>query len=98
MSPEINPFKMSTTWQHVLDFAQTMEEKLAENRHKGDRDGWLKCDPWALFKRIKDEVTELERDLEHCCHPDSVARECADIANFAMMVADAYRERHTKKT
>lgn len=88
-----NPDLSSPTIPHVLKFAEAMEGKLAKNRHKGDREGWLKNDPWELFNRLRVEVKELDLALTHCQSPDEVLKECADIANFAMMVADSYRHR-----
>jgi len=88
-----NPDLTSPTIPHVLKFAEAMEGKLAKNRHKGDREGWLKNDPWELLTRLKQETRELELALEFRQDPDSVLKECADIANFAMMVADSYRHR-----
>lgn len=76
----------SPTWPYVLAFAKTMEEKLAMNRHKGDREGWVKDPVSALMRRLDDEMGELD----HAVHIQSIAAgsESADVANFAMMVAD----------
>lgn len=74
------------TWPHVLAFAKQMEAKLAKNRHKGDREGWLKLSEGQLLDRIREEVYELENALGG--FPESVVQECADIANFTMMLAD----------
>jgi len=85
----------SPTWPHVLVFAKRMEAKLAQNRHKGDREGWLKDDPWNLVERMLDETVEVQ----HCFtlgsdgradydNAEKLADECADVANFCMMIAD----------
>jgi len=70
-------------------FAEQMEAKLRENDHKG---GWEDCDYEYLANRLEEEVEEL-RALEG--DPDvkgeKIIRECADIANFAMMIADNIR-------
>lgn len=94
---------MSATRSYVNAFADDMEEKLAFNRHKGDREGWAKDDPDSLFRRLEDEVEELrfvlhelrnlkQDGLNHGPHARSsrisIRSECADIANFAMMIAD----------
>jgi NTP pyrophosphatase (non-canonical NTP hydrolase) len=81
----------STTRPWVNAFAQEMENKLAENRHKGDRDMWRESDPLDLFKRLTEEVDELANelwrpDIER--NPERILRECADVGNFAMMIAD----------
>ncbi len=86
----------SPTWPHVLAFALRMEAKLAKNRHKGDRDGWLKDHPWNLVERVLDETVELQQCFTaigaHTVNltrtPEETADECADVANFCMMVAD----------
>lgn len=86
----------SPTFKHVLDFAFRMEGKLAKNRHKGDRDGWLKDDPWSLVERILDETVEVQKcftmgsdDRVDYDDAEELANECADVANFCMMVADS---------
>ena len=79
----------SPTWPFVLAFAVRMEAKLAKNRHKGDRDGWLKDAPWPLFVRLLGEMSELERAIREGESPEDIADEAADVANFAMMVADS---------
>lgn len=85
----------SPTWPFVLAFAKRMEAKLAKNRHKGDRAGWLNDDPWSLVERILDETVEVQQcftmgsdgrtDFKDA---EELADECADVANFCMMVAD----------
>ena len=85
----VEPSPDSPTWPIVLQFAKLMELKLSLNRHKGDRSEWLKDDAHHLKLRILEEYVELERAMESL-HPwEYAAFECADIANFAMMVADA---------
>lgn len=78
----------------VLWFAKRMEAKLAKNRHKGDRVGWLNSDPVALLKRIQGEWKELEEAMASG-HAEDITNECADVANFAMMVADWFSQRAT---
>ncbi|MBU2072738.1 MAG: hypothetical protein KKA68_21095 [Gammaproteobacteria bacterium] len=80
-------------------FAQEMEGKLRENDHK---DGWQGCRFSALFPRLREETDELLVKA-HPLQLDTIAeklsgadaceliRECADIANFAMMIADNIR-------
>lgn len=80
-------------------FAQEMEGKLRENDHKG---GWQGCRFSELFPRLREEADELLVKA-HPLKLDTVAecltatdaheliRECADIANFAMMIADNIR-------
>lgn len=70
-------------------FATQMNVKLQENTHKG---GWLHCNQWWLLERLKDEVKELEEAMGQAAHGEiriqEVIRECADVGNFAMMIAD----------
>lgn len=85
MSEQVN---QSPTWPYVLAFAKRMEAKLEQNRHKGDRSGWLKSQPHSLLKRIREESTELEDALNREESLTEIVDEAADVANFAMMIAD----------
>ena len=75
----------------VLWFAQQMEAKLKANDHKG---GWENESIHSLIGRLGQEWRELydalfppwKRD------PERVAEEAADVANFAMMIADVVRK------
>lgn len=82
----------------VQRFAELMESKLRENTHKG---GWDHEGPGYFSKRIGDEMRELRSVLDeyrvaHRARPSAVTddlrrrigREAADVANFAMMIAD----------
>lgn len=77
-----------------------MERKLRANDHKP---GWKGDDRWALYHRLREETVELHnamRDAERYDTSDRGARrtpaqilaiagrEAADVANFAMMIAD----------
>lgn len=66
-------------------FAEQMELKLKENDYKG---GWARCDHSWLLDRLKQEVTELEKALEKVDNQENVIKEAADVANFALMIAD----------
>jgi NTP pyrophosphatase (non-canonical NTP hydrolase) len=80
----------------VARFALLMQEKLDKNKHKespemnpdgkGRRWDALSID-W-LVMRIAKEYVELQEAILSKEPPEAVAKECADIANFAMMVAD----------
>jgi NTP pyrophosphatase (non-canonical NTP hydrolase) len=80
----------STTWPTVYRMAEQMEQKLSENRHKGDRRGWILDSPEALIRRCREELDELEAAVLAEQTGESVWREAADVANFAMMIADSY--------
>ncbi len=74
----------------VLAFASLMEKKLRENDHKG---GWQGEDKEYLLRRLTEEMGELERAATAFVTPsrgwrDIVGSEAADVANFAMMIAD----------
>jgi len=81
----------SPTWPYVYRFALAMESKLAQNRHKGDRDGWLHDGGLSLLARLREETDELEQAIRQPMTERSdteLLGESADVANFAMMVAD----------
>ncbi len=68
--------------QAVRDFALLMEQRLQANDYKG---GWGGCESAWLFKRLLEEVFELEEALNT---GTNVQHEAADVANIAMMMAD----------
>lgn len=83
----------------VLWFAGRMERKLAANDHKGH---WDNCDFGYLSRRLHQEAKELSRALQRLksyagTYPvaektvQGVIDEAADVANFAMMIADQAR-------
>jgi len=72
----------------VLAFAHLMETKLRENDHKG---GWQNDGVSTLLRRLREETDEVLaaiRDTSSKLDPSRVGREAADVANFAMMIAD----------
>lgn len=72
-------------------FALEMEKKLRANDHKGH---WRDCSMEYLRTRLHEELGELLTALD--AKPpasEQIAKEAADVANFCMMIADAYRER-----
>lgn len=81
--------------KEVQWFAEQMEKKLREN---DDREsGWNRCSYGFLLKRIKEELEELHNQfglfgVENGYQPRSktgrIIDEAADVANFAMMIAD----------
>jgi|SRR5262245_36760929 len=87
----------SPTWPTVLRFAKLMEMKLSQNRHKGDREAWLKDCSWKLIDRMLDEAEEAGEFISNrmkkgrfiIAFPNDFSLECADVANFAMMAADS---------
>lgn len=70
--------------KEVKWFAARMELKLKANDHKG---GWHNEYAEYFLSRMTDEFEELVAALETGNTEQSIS-ECADIANFAMMLAD----------
>lgn len=71
----------------VLWFSKQMESKLKENDHK---DGWKDTTVSQLLTLLKIEVSELDAEIDTVneIKREDVIKECADIANFALMIAD----------
>jgi len=76
----------------VNRFASEMLEKLKENSHK---EHWSTLDDWYLLESLERELAELGAALSIRLSSDkdlvfdrAVISECADVANFAMMIAD----------
>lgn len=79
----------SPTRDIVMFMAVQMEFKLSENRHKGDREGWLGDDPASLLSRVDEEAEELRNQYWNGPRlGGELWLEAADVANMAMMVAD----------
>lgn len=78
-------------WRPEVEaFADAMEAQLLANDHKP---GWKRDFPSELLRRLKEESTELSRELRewdgsNANSPKRVLKEAADVANFAMMIAD----------
>lgn len=75
--------------KEVLWLAERMEKKLAANDHKG---GWRGKDITSLFYSLTTEVNELFDAIRNNKPSNEIVDECADVANFAMMIADEVRE------
>ncbi len=69
----------------VLAFAYLMERELREH---DDREGWKDCGSGWLMERLMEEFDELEVAITERFPPRSIGSEAADVANFAMMIAD----------
>ena len=70
-------------------FTLAMAGKLSDNSHKG---GWRGCTRRYLLRRLGQEKAELERAIKRGATKAEVIAEAADVANFAMMLADTYEE------
>ncbi len=75
--------------ESVQWFAEQMERKLQENDCKG---GWGLAGNEYLLARLREETVELGKALVASSRAP-VIREAADVANFAMMIADHMRPR-----
>lgn len=76
--------------RHIVDwFANEMEAKLTLHREKGGPDKWRNERPEDMLGRILDEWNELHNAIL-TGDPVKIAAEAADVANFAMIVADIF--------
>ena len=74
-------------------FVRLMDRKLQENAHKGHwRDEANGFTPYLLFDRLMEEVDELKEELillrDGKGDGAAIGLECADVANFALMIQD----------
>jgi len=73
-------------------FAEQMEAKLRENEHKG---GWENESLSWLYTRMIEEAEEVKEEIKAAFEREvdynKIIREAADVANFAMMIADVAR-------
>jgi hypothetical protein len=69
-------------------FATMMELKLQSN---DDKPGWKDTNVNDLLDRVVDELDELTNALLLDHSPQAIIQECADVANFCMMIADNIR-------
>jgi len=76
--------------KEVLWFAREMEKRLCQNDHKG---GWRSMSFHWLIERIEGEASELKEAVERGTAFD-IIHEAADVANFAMMIADIAAAKH----
>lgn len=89
--------------EELESFIKLMEVKLQENNDKGE---WRNESFGFLLRRIKEEIlgveeaiskltmhTTIDRSSEHYEEAvELVKNEAADVANFAMMIADLANE------
>jgi len=68
----------------VKQFAEQMEDRLKDNDWKG---GWEDCSPMWLAEKLLNEAIELNTALLEK-NTNKIAHETADVANYAMMIAD----------
>lgn len=77
-------------------FVKQMVIKLDENNHKGT---WKEDSILSLFQNLCDELDELDIEVDSVCGLNSnesayprIIKECADVANVAMMIAERAKE------
>ena len=72
---------------NLFEFASAMMTELQRNSYKG---GWHHCSDAYLLRRLRDEVNELEKEARRRKgrNTEAIVSEAADVANFAMMIAD----------
>ena len=71
-------------------FATMMELKLQKHDNKS---GWINSTPEELMDRVWNEFEELTQALVTDADPRDIIKECADVANFCMMIADLMKRR-----
>ncbi len=80
-------------------FLEMMKEQLRANSHKGDWRERVIHQPGSTDEplttahalvRLEEELRELRVAVEDGQEPGVVLREAADVANFALIVADLY--------
>lgn len=89
MSETTHPNTICAPRDCLLAFACDMEKELRENDHK---DGWGDLSHAWILNRIKQEYEELRRAVETGRAPEIIISECADVANFCMMLADNIKD------
>ncbi len=79
----------------VQAFAELMEENLRKHDAPRGPRGWRTDGAASLRRRLRDELAELDDALLQRqddgwpdWHGPAIAKEAADVANFAMMIAD----------
>lgn len=85
--------RLSQCRPDVQRFALLMEQVLRRNDHKG---GWKEMLPNELIQRMRDELDEVDTEYTYYEIGNfsmerfaiSTALEAADVANFAMFLAD----------
>lgn len=92
---ELKPEGAPAWRPEVRAFADLMEAQLKANDHKP---GWKGENPHAFWPRLSDEALDLADAMENykfrdgsdsdADHVAAIGKEAADVANFAMMIAD----------
>lgn len=75
-------------------FHSYMAEKLLENRHKRH---WSTLSVFACLNMMDHEIRELQEAIDANLDEEEVRKECADVANYALFIADNYKQDMSKK-
>jgi hypothetical protein len=86
--------EMEQYHEDIQLFLELMVHKLHKNVHKGR---WEGLHPGDAFNHLMDEVMELH-DAMDGKNAAEVFFECADVANYAMIIASITRDRVQTKT
>ena len=87
----VSDFIESQLQRALTRWRKRMKVKLFEKKHRGA--SWANDTPNSLARRVYQELAELEFAINSKQPVVEVEREAADVANMAMMVADAYAKR-----
>jgi len=79
----------------VAEHAKRMEDRLVKHKDKG---GWEDCPFRDLILELELHVEDLKESLFEQGIGCSVANECADISNFAMMISENFSRPYKEKT
>lgn len=70
----------------VMEFAHDMEKQLKSNEHKG---GWNRSQAEFLSRELQRNFVKLASEIDKADKDKhEIIIRCANIANFAMMIAD----------
>ena len=73
----------------IVKFATEMEKELRNNDDEKGESGWLAINLGSLLAKLVEEVGEVGILLQRPNFPkDELKKECADVSNIAMMIAD----------
>ncbi len=85
--------KLSEVRPSVIRMARHMEKQLLANDSRG---GWSNCDRVYLLEKLEANLRDLKHNLAAGCF-EMGQLDCADIANFAMMLSEnEYLMRHSE--
>lgn len=79
------------TKEELDDFCKQMVKNM-KKKQKERGDSWREETSLRLWFRLIDEAKELKRSMEKGLLPSTIAREAADVANFALMIVCAFKE------